>query len=196
MPELILVKHSAPEIAPNLPANEWHLSETGRLRCKALAQRLAAHRPDVIVSSIEPKAVETAQIVANLLSQPLESIADLHEHDRSNVGFRSTEQFEAAVADFFAHPDRLVLGKETADQTHRRFAKAVSGVVDKHADKNIVVVAHGTVISLFVARAARWEPFGLWQRLGLPSFVVLSLPEFGLLAVVDHIEAELDAEPT
>jgi len=190
MPELILVKHSAPEIAPNLPANEWHLSETGRLRCKALAQRLAAHRPDVIVSSIEPKAVETAQIVAGLLGKPFETVADLHEHDRRNAGFLSAEQFEAAVNSFFEQPQRLVLGNETADQAHRRFAQTIASVIQKHSSYNVTVVAHGTVITLFVARAIGLEPFPFWKRLNLPSFVVLSLPELGLLTVVENVEAE------
>ncbi|MGI8553669.1 MAG: hypothetical protein ACR2PL_23210, partial [Dehalococcoidia bacterium] len=46
--------------------------------------------------------------------------------------------------------------------------------LQQHLQKTIVIVAHGTIISLFAARHAFVEPFPLWQSLVLPSFVVLS----------------------
>lgn len=190
MPKLILVRHSLPEIIPILPANQWRLSEAGRLRCRFLAKRLATHHPDVIVASIEPKAVETARIVADLLGKPFETAEGLHEHDRSNVGLLGEERFEEAVAGFFKKPQRLVLGRETADQAHQRFTKAIAGVIERYPNDNVAVITHGTVMTLFVARAAGLEPFPFWKRLGLPSFVVLSLPGFGLLRVVENVELE------
>jgi broad specificity phosphatase PhoE len=84
--------------------------------------------------------------------------------------------FEAAVARFFAHPAELLLGRETADEAHARFAGAVAAVMGRHRGETVAVVAHGTVITLFVARATGQEPFALWKRLGLPSFVVLAWP--------------------
>jgi hypothetical protein len=40
---------------------------------------------------------------------------------------------------------------------------------------------------LFVALSAGVEPFPLWSRLGLPSFVVLSLPEMELVSIVEGV---------
>jgi broad specificity phosphatase PhoE len=193
MRKLILVRHSLPEIVSDLPANQWRLSDTGRLQCKRLTERLATYDLDVIVASLEPKASETGQIVADVLSKPFETAENLHEHDRSNVGSLDTrEQFEARVASLFENPQKLVFGRETADDAHRRFAKAVAGVIRKHPNGNLAVVTHGTVMTLFVARAAGLEPFPFWKRLGLPSFVVLSLPGFGLLTVVEDVEVDSD----
>lgn len=129
MPELILVKHSLPEIVPAMPASQWRLSETGRLKCSILAGRLAVHHPDVVVASSEPKAAETGQIIANLLGRPFATAEELHEHDRGNVGFLSGEHFEAAIARFFENPQSLVLGRETADQAHQRFAAAIEVII-------------------------------------------------------------------
>jgi len=191
MQKLILVKHSLPEIVSDLPANQWRLSDTGRLRCKRLAERLAAYDPEVIVASLEPKATETGRIVANILGKPFETAEDLHEHDRSSVGLLDTkEQFEARVASLLENPQKLVFGRETADDAHRRFAKAITGVIRKHPSGNLAVVTHGTVMTLLVARIARLAPFPFWKRLGLPSFVVLSLPALGLLTVVENVEVE------
>jgi broad specificity phosphatase PhoE len=173
---------------PEVPASQWRLSETGRQRCLLLAKRLAGYRPQAIVASVEPKAVETAQLVAAQLGIAVEVGAGLHEHDRREVGWLPAAAFEAAVAALFAHPDVLVMGSETATQARERFARAVEAVLQRHTAGNVVIVAHGTVIALFVAAVAGIEPFALWQRLGLPSFVVLTLPGLELQAVVDSVE--------
>ncbi len=64
MRKLILVKHSAVVVQPDVPAAQWRLSDVGRARCVSLARMLAEYAPTVIVASDEPKAVETADTVA------------------------------------------------------------------------------------------------------------------------------------
>ena len=96
--------------------------------------------------------------------------------------------FQDALSELFARPDDLVFGRETAAQARERFAGAVEGVLGRSTQGDIVIVAHGTVISLFVARSADVEPFTFWRRLGLPSFAVLSVPGLALLSVVEKIK--------
>ena len=183
MPKLILVRHSEPTIEPSVPASQWRLSEVGRLRCYALAERLTHFQPHLIISSTEPKAHETAQIIAETLGVSCEVAEGLHEHDRSNVGLLTREEFQAKVAELFDKPHLPVFGRETADQAHHRFAQAVQNLLKRHHESNIVVVTHGTVLTLFVSRAVGLEPLPLWRSLGLPALVVLSLPELDLLSV-------------
>lgn len=187
MPALVLVKHAAPAIDPTIPPDEWPLSDAGRRRCAPLADQLAATHPGVIVASAEAKARETARLVAERLGVPWEIGANLHEHDRRGELFGTEASFQAAVAAFFAQPGALVYGNETADQAHARFARAVDDVLAEHPAQNVVIVAHGTVITLLVARANRLEPFAFWQRLGLPSFVLLSRPALAVQRVVERI---------
>lgn len=184
---LVLVKHSLPEIIPTTPAKEWQLSKAGRVRCKALADHLAPYFPDVLISSLEPKAIETAQIAAHRLNKPYYTHEGLHEHDRTGVDFLGREQFEAKVKEFFLHPDRLVFGKETAAQAVERFSKALTAVEVEHPNKNIVVVSHGTVITLFVEKISNLDSFSFWRSLDLPSFVVLSLPQHSLVKIVESV---------
>ena len=82
---LILVKHSLPGIVENSPAREWRLSEEGKVRAQRLAERLSQYQPGVIVSSIEPKAQETADIVARNYNLTFNIVEGLHERDRSDV---------------------------------------------------------------------------------------------------------------
>ena len=185
---LILIKHSLPEIVPSIPANQWRLSAAGRLRCERLAVSLKAYSPGVLVTSNEPKAQETGEIVAKILDTHCTTAPDLHEHDRSNEGFFPTkEQFDSRVALFFAQAQALVFGRETADDAHARFANAVSTAITQYPERTIAIVAHGTVITLFVARACGLQPFPLWKRLDLPSFVVLTLPDLHLQTVVEGV---------
>ncbi len=187
MRKLILVRHSLPHIDPQIPARQWRLSETGRTRCLPLARDLEAHQPTRIVSSLEPKAIETGQIVAERLGLPFNTYEGLHEHDRSNVDFMDKADLNSSVARLFQRPDQMVYGKETADQAHFRFAGMVAEVMQLYGEGNIAIVAHGTVIALFVARAAGIEPLPVWKRLGLPSFAVLSLPGPRLITVNEGI---------
>ncbi|MBI3943723.1 MAG: histidine phosphatase family protein [Chloroflexi bacterium] len=187
MSSLILVKHALPEIETEVPARDWRLSEQGRRRCRDLAARLAPYDPAVVITSDEPKAIETGEIVAARLSKPLEIVAGLHEHDRSNTPFSDKEVFETAVAGFFAHPQSLVMGKETAEEAHQRFSEALRLVREKYPGQTIMVVTHGTVITLFISRLTGYAPFPLWQRLGLPAFVVLSRPDLRLEEIVEEI---------
>jgi len=187
MKNLILVKHSLPEVVPKIPASEWVLSKPGQVRCLALAHRLEPYSPDIIISSIEPKAVETAQIIAAQINKPLDTAQGLHEHDRTGVDFLGREEFEARLNDFFKRPDQLVLGRETAHLALARFSKALSLVEIEHPDKNIVVVAHGTVITLFVQEFNALEAFAFWRNLDLPSFVVLSWPGHKLVNTVESV---------
>ncbi|MFW6039141.1 MAG: histidine phosphatase family protein [bacterium] len=189
MRSLILVKHSMPELQADRPAAQWRLSEDGRHRCLALARHLAAHAPVAIVASREPKAAETAMILAKHLNRPCVLADDLHEHERTNVPLMKPAEFQASVAAMLAEPDELVLGLETARQAQQRFARAVNRVLDAHPEGNIVIVAHGTVISLLLALRSGQDALAVWKRLGLPSFVELVLPGFELKRVEASIEA-------
>lgn len=187
MRNLILVKHSTPHIIPTLPAHTWHLSAAGEQRCLPLARLLTPFSPASIVSSREPKAAETAAHVAANLHTSWRPGEGLHEHDRTHVPFLTREQFDDAMATFFSHPEALCFGQETAQQARVRFQTAIDTALRETPTGNIIVVAHGTVISLFVAHHTGLPAYPLWQRLGLPSFVVLTLPELSLVEIVADV---------
>lgn len=182
MKYLILVKHSLPEIKKSLPARGWKLSEEGRLRAHLLAEKLRLYHPEVIVSSVEPKATETAEIIARELKLKLQITDNLHEHDRSTISYLSKDEFEMAVRGFFMNPDLLVFGNETADEAHIRFSKTVDSTLNAHQNGTTVIVSHGTVISLFVSRLTGISGLYLWNELGLPGFVVLDMHSKTLIA--------------
>jgi broad specificity phosphatase PhoE len=188
MPYLILIKHAMPEIDPQRPAADWTLSPHGQAASIALADHLDKWSPEVVITSEEPKASETGRLLAQACGLPYASAPDLHEHDRRQEPFDpDRERFQQQVARFFSEPDRLVYGAETADAAYERFGPAVDAVMAQHPKKNVAIVAHGTVISLFASRRAGLEPFDLWRRLDLPSCVVMAWPACTVETVVEKI---------
>lgn len=179
---LLLVKHSLPEIVESTPAKSWRLSKEGRVRAERLAERLAKYQPEVLISSVEPKARETAEIVGASLQLDVQIIEGLHEHDRTTSPYLARDEFRKVVQEFFLHPDDLVFGLETANEAHSRFSKVVHRIYDASQDQSIAIISHGTVISLFVGRLTGVSDFSLWNELGLPSFVVLDMNSRTVLA--------------
>jgi broad specificity phosphatase PhoE len=153
-------------------------------------KKIEPYFPNVVISSVEPKAVETAQFIAQEINTSFDTFEGLHEHDRTGVEFLSKEQFEANIHDFFKHPDQFVMRRETANQARQRFCNALTSILKKYPNKNIAVVSHGTVITLFVEKMTAREPFSFWKRLDLPSFVVFSLPQLKLITTVEHVDEQ------
>ena len=187
MRKLILIKHAKPVITDQLPTHEWALSEEGRRACVPLADAVRPHQPAAIVTSAEPKAHETARLVGEALGISVETHADLREHDRNNVPMMPPREFLSLMALFFKQRRRLVLGQETADAVGTRFANAIDAICQSRAEGNIAIVTHGTVLALFAAEHGGGDPFLLFRRMGLPSLMTFSLPEYLPLEVVQRI---------
>lgn len=175
---LILVKHSMPVLEPGIPSSQWQLSNTGKQRCTVLAQHLAAYQPFQLYSSLEPKAVQTAELIAGILGVDWHTYPGLHEHERPQAGLSSQKQFHENVRRFFEQPTDVIFGTESADQAYLRFATALNNLAQDQSSTrhNLVVVTHGTVLTLFVSRRCGLPAYPFWEQLGLPSFIELDFP--------------------
>jgi broad specificity phosphatase PhoE len=173
MGRLILVKHATPVLTPDVPSNRWVLSAAGQESCCGLAAELRGQGVRRLYSSLEPKALETAARVAVELGLDVWPRADLHENDRTGLAFGPAADLERLIARFFDEPGALVMGRETASAAHARFAGAVCAIADETTDAPAAIVAHGTVITLFLAGRSAVRPFEVWKQLGLACFVVL-----------------------
>jgi broad specificity phosphatase PhoE len=181
---LILVRHSLPEKIEHIPAKEWRLSLEGQQRCHLLADKLVNFQPGIIATSREPKAIETAQIIAQKFNLAVEIVEGLHECDRSNFGFVEEKKFFETLEAFFATPDKLVMGLETATTAFQRFQQTIKNILAKTPDGDVMIVSHGTVMTLFVADCTGQEPFPFWRQLEQPMAIALPLPELNSLEII------------
>lgn len=189
MRRLILIKHARPQVDPAVPSEKWTLGDEGRAGAARLADRLRPYRFNRLVTSREPKAVETARVVGEALGRPVVEANDLFEHDRSNVPHMDSREFISMVALFFKQPGDLVLGLESAEEAYERFAAAVDDVIATSAEgeDDIAIVTHGTVLALFAERRAKQDSFTLWRRMGLPSFLVMEMPGWRVAELVERV---------
>lgn len=176
MNRLILIRHAAPIIVESESQRVWSLSAKGRQQAALAARALQSAQavPDKIITSQEVKAMETGQIIASTLQLPVESANDLHEHDRTGEPFHPPDVFTEKLTQFFAHPDQLVFGRESADAAYERFSDAVGRCIDSSPNSELAIVAHGTVMSLYVGRKMNIDPYAFWKSLKMASIMILS----------------------
>jgi len=187
MRKLILVRHSNSKLDPDIPPHEWGLTDHGAARCIPLAEILSKHKPGIIITSVEPKARQTGEIIAKTLGTPCLTAANLHEHEREVGGILSKDAFCALIADLFAIPDVLIFGLETARDALDRFSEAVGSVMADYPGRNVAIVTHGTVMSLYYGSISGDNSFNFWRQLGLPSFYTVSWPECVVLSTIMNI---------
>jgi broad specificity phosphatase PhoE len=168
-PALILVRHGRPLIDPDKAPTTWPLCPDGVAAVEKLAGRLAAYAPSAIVSSPEPKALETAQIIAAALGLAVEVDAGLHEHKRPALSFGTEEAFRQKIAQVFAEPRKPVAGGESAHEACVRLEAALA----QHPGRPLIAVTHGTVLSLYVAERLGLDAHDLWRSLHMPDAFVL-----------------------
>lgn len=179
MPHLVLIRHAHSAQNRNTKANAWGLSERGIAQCEPLANRVGAYAPTVILTSEEPKAALTGQLVAQRLGIACHLAPNLHEHRRETTPwFESVTDFEAAVKRMFHQPNRLVFGEETAREALARFSNAIDSVIDTYPNQSVGVVTHGTVMALYVAQRTGEDAFAVWKALQMPDVIAFNSLSF------------------
>lgn len=173
---VLLVKHAQPVMDASTPPREWALGSIGEEQSRDIARRLAAHLPVALVSSPEPKAVHTARIVAAELGIGFETIDGLEELDRPALPIVSRDEHERVNAPIFENRAQAMIGRESADAALHRFTAALTRAYGlTTAWQPLVVITHGTVISLFVEQQTGRNAFDVWKSLACGEFVALEV---------------------
>jgi broad specificity phosphatase PhoE len=180
---LFLIRHSDPEVVASVAAAGWHLSAAGYERARALAATIKPHGLSCIHSSVEPKAVQTAEAFGDVFGVPIVQVPGLQEHERPGVPLLPSDVFERTMEAFFSRPSERVFGNESADEARTRFEQALVSLIHNSGD-DLVVVTHGTVLTLTVAAKNRVDPLSFWKLLRMPSAVTLRLPDMTLEGIV------------
>ena len=176
--QLVLVKHARPVLDPARSARAWRLGPVGETQAAALAKRLVL--PCDLISSPEPKAERTAGIIAGMLGLEPRTVDGLHEFDRPVLPILPADEHLRLNARLFTEPSRPVIGTESARVALARFSAALLPEIHARREPNLVVIAHGTVISLFVAAHNAVDAFGFWRALDCGDLAVLDLPSLRL----------------
>ena len=144
------------------------LSAKGRRQAEALRDRLAetGFHADAVVTSVLPRAIETAEIVARATGVDPATIpracALCERHPGEGDGLTWDELVARyGAADPLESPDRpLSPGGESPRAFRARVEASIAAVADEHAGRTVLVVAHGGVILAatlsFLGLGPRW----------------------------------------
>jgi broad specificity phosphatase PhoE len=178
---IVFIRHGKPQIEEGIPSARWRLSDDGRKSVTALADRFRDFTFRVVASSPEPKAIGTAEALAAPLGLAVEVDAGFAEHARRSVGFLSRDDLESRISRLFDRRDELVFGDETANQAYARFCTALERQTAKRAS-NIMIVTHGTILTIYLSHVAAIDPLPFWRALATPAAVIL---EAGKIHIVE-----------
>jgi probable phosphoglycerate mutase len=129
------------------------LSELGRRQAEALRDRLARTgelRADALYTSLLPRAIETAELLASALGS-LEAVRDcdlceLHPGEADGMEWEAF--WREHGFDMRAEPERpMSPGGESLAGFQRRVERRLAALVRDHSGETVVVVCHGGVIS-------------------------------------------------
>jgi broad specificity phosphatase PhoE len=151
--ELLFVRHAEPERIPGgtgVPANP-RLTERGREQAQRLADWLAPEQIDVVLSSPQVRAQETAAPIAAAHGLTVEIMDGLVEYDVQSDSYIPMEELRATNS-----PQLLDMaegrwesfGGETADEFRARVAKTTDEIVAAYPGKRVVAVCHGGVVNV------------------------------------------------
>ena len=177
---VVLIRHAAPVIDPEAQPTEWRLSPDGKSSCGSLAAELRDFLPARLVSSPEPKAFQTAEIIAGELDLDLSVREGLCEHRRPGA-YLSTADFNSTIRAFFANPTEVVYGTESCHDLGLRIEREVRNALSDQTSLNVFLVSHGTAMTSFLRRHFLVDSYALWKSFALPSFLAYTIPRFDIV---------------
>ena len=154
--DLLWVRHAEPErIAPGtgVPADP-PLTARGRDQAERLAAWLAVEPIDVVLSSPQRRAIETADPIARAHGLDVQVVAGLVEYDVQSDSYIPMEELRATDDPKLAamYEGRWEeFGGESTDTFRARVAATLDEVVTAHPGRRVVAVCHGGVINVALA---------------------------------------------
>ena len=188
---ILLIRHSLSQLDLSEPAKLWPLSKEGRQRAASFASTVAHYQPVKIYHSSEAKARQTAEIIATHLDCPKEQVADVQEHDRSNITEMDGDTFRRHVEGLLLDPVGYRFGGESGMAVVERFGAALTALSLRHAEETVAVTTHGTAITLFLSHHGLVQPVAYWKTLQQPALVVLRPHPWQLLATINPVWVRL-----
>ena len=164
----VFLRHALTTIDKELPAEKWIISETGIEEICKVVSSGKFDDVDVIISSSEKKAIQTAFYLSERIEKEINLNPNLRELNRGEEVIETQEDYETKVWRIFDNPSECSFGWETAEETLGRFKRGISRIENTYSNKKIFIVSHGIVLTLFfgdLLGLEKEELFSRWKKL-------------------------------
>ena len=128
-----------------------------------------------IVSSTEPKAISTAKPISFHLNLQIEEMREFVEVKREKK-FLTDEEFLIQKQKELEIRDEKVNGVESGNEAIERFKSGIQKLEEKLQNECILVITHGTIMTLFLAEYKNdfSNIFGDWKNLKFCELIELN----------------------
>lgn len=173
MSKLYIVRHSIPATDPSVAAEHWPLSEAGIRAAQQLSRLPCWQDVEIIYSSPEPKALQTAEEIARPWDKKVIIEPDLRELQVKQVWLGNAD-FLKKVGDYLEGADDPDF--EPYDQAQQRIVSCMQRLVQSPPGRSIAVVSHARILvaffsHLFSRRVGRHE----WRSIKMPDLAIVDL---------------------
>ncbi|MBF0677337.1 MAG: histidine phosphatase family protein [Devosia sp.] len=145
----LYLTHPQVQMDPLIPVPLWSLSDEGRQRVEHFIARRTIPAGAFVFTSRETKAMQMADLFAEITGTPALSDHLMGENDRTATGFLPAPLFEATADAFFAAPDTSIDGWETASDAQVRIVATVGLALQSvPPDTPAIFCGHGAVGTL------------------------------------------------
>jgi broad specificity phosphatase PhoE len=147
---LILLRHAETNVDENTLISKWTLTDKGQKDAFDLFKSDLFHDVDIIISSEEQKAFQTAYPLSEKLRKKIIREKNLNEISRDLGKFLKTkDEYLKTMKRCIENRTQSFNNWETANQALKRFSNAIHEIDSNYSDKKILIVAHGCVINLY-----------------------------------------------
>lgn len=152
MAKLFLVRHGETHVnktgLTHQHLDSASLNKTGTEQIKQTASILKKYQIDRIISSNEIRAIESGNIIAEILGLSLETITGIEERNWGDLSGKSWSEIQK-ILDTLNTDKRyhyIPPNGESWQNFESRLIKSIKGVLIKYPDQNLVIVSHGGAI--------------------------------------------------
>lgn len=168
--KIIFIRHSKSLVNPEIPIATWALSVEGVELAKRLNNLEVIRSIEVIYSSLQPKALETAILATKDLGIPIRINDDLTESSSFTNKFVGISELEENTKMYHENANLSINNGETSSQALKRFNSAVEKIVEAESNRSVIgIVSHGGILADFAAQYARKSSFELVKAMRQPD---------------------------
>ena len=149
--KFVFIRHSKTDRNPQVPITCWGLTKQGIDLAKELSQKDIIKDLDVLYTSFQTKALETAVLLAKPNAIPIKADDGLTEVTSFTGPFEEDfDLYTKNVHDFYTDNLGRIAGGETKTEALERFNTALESIAKVESGKNLVgIITHGNILTLF-----------------------------------------------
>ncbi|NHJ22251.1 MAG: histidine phosphatase family protein [Candidatus Lokiarchaeota archaeon] len=149
---LILLRHAEVKVEEKVVISKWSLTERGQKKAMDLFDLDFFQNVDIIITSGEEKAFQTAYPLSEKLHKKIVKDENLNEISRDQGKyFKTKDEYLDTMKLCVENRTKSFNSWETANHALERFSNTILDIDSKYTNKKILIVAHGGVINLYFA---------------------------------------------